>query len=126
MPRRTFFRGRSAAEKKAAISLASASESRTSPPATTSGGSVCRAALRSFGLPVEGVEDVFRCLGARLGRDRPRFGDSFFGVSSCFGAVASAFGASTVVDGLRLKETSFFRKSVIPLTVGLLRLGDRG
>ena len=35
-----------------AIVRASASESRTSPPTTTSGGSACRATLTSFGLPL--------------------------------------------------------------------------
>src|SRR6266566_4991372 len=136
MPRRMFLRGRSAAEKNAAISLASASESRTSPATTTSGGSVWRAAFTSFGLPLftttaaasseapmlsptsclclpfERGAAVFACFGLR-------FGDSFFSVLSCVGAVASAFG-----DGLRLKNMSFFRNS-IRLTVRLLRLGNR-
>src|ERR1041385_5427293 len=146
-------RGRSAAEKKAAISLASASESRTSPAATTSGGRVCRAALTSFGLPLftttaaassdapmlspttclclpperGAAVFAFACFGARFGSVPLRFGDSFFAVVSCVGAVASAVGAvSPFVDGLRLNERSFFRKSVIPLTVRLLRLGGRG
>ena len=122
MPRRTFLRGRSAAEKKAAISLASASESRTSPPTTTSGGSVCRAALTSFGLPLltttaaaswdaptlspttclcrppELGAMTFFCFGARFGSERLRFGDavaaSLFGVgASAFGSLVSVFGA---------------------------------
>src|SRR5262249_19631080 len=52
---------------------------------------------------------------------------SFFGASACVGAVASAFvgaAVSVLVEGLRLKEMSFLRKS--RLTVRLLRLGGRG
>src|SRR6476660_4263395 len=144
MPRRMFLRGRSAAEKKAAISLASASEARTSLADTTSGGSVCRAAFTSFGLPLftttaaassdepilsptsclclpseRGVA-VFFCFGAL-------FGASFFVAVACVGAVSSGVAAadSAFVVGWRLKERSFFRKSV-RLTVRLLRLGGRG
>src|SRR5690348_12329160 len=144
MPSRTFLRGRSASWKKAEISLARASGSRTSPLATTSAGRVWRAALTSLGLPLftttaaassdapmlsptsclcrppEGVAELFRCFGARFGTDMFRFGSSVLGVST---VVVSA---SAFTDGLRLKETSFFRKSLNPLTVWLLLLGGRG
>ena len=128
MPRRTFLRGRSAAEKKAAISLASASESRTSPPTTTSGGSACRAALTSFGLPLLTttaaaswdaptlspttclcrplelvfVDVTFACFGARLGSDRLRFFVVVLGAFSSVAAVASVLvaGASAFADGV--------------------------
>jgi hypothetical protein len=46
-----------------------------------------------------------------LGIDRLRLGDSAFGASSWAGAAAS-----TLLEGLRFKEMSFFKKSVIPLT----------
>ena len=62
MPRRTFLRGRSAAVEKAVISFASASESRTSPPAATSA-AACAGRLGGLGPA------VLTTTAARLGGD---------------------------------------------------------
>ena len=70
--------------------------------------------------PPELAAEVFRSFGARLGSDTFRFGASVFGSS----AVVDA--ASAVSDGLRFIEMSFLRKSLIPLTVWLLRFGGHG
>ena len=151
MPSLTFLRGRSAASKKAAISLASASESRTSPPTTTSGGKRVPRGLDELRLAVvddDGGRELggadaqpddllvpavrrrrqrFRCFGARLAATARACQKRHASATQPSASRSSSRrGSLGLRRRLALKEMSFFRNSVIPLTVRLLRLGGRG